>query len=406
MGELQSALDTVAAEDLKPMFGPQLLDRLREMLVLQNRVAAEVARTVRECELTGAAESDGLKSMQSWLRGHGHLAGAEAARMVAAGRALEHLPAVAAAFAEGAITAGQVAVIAPIAGEAERAAAAEQDVDLGAIDGSLAAVAVAESQGKLAQVVHLYREALDPDGPEPDPTEGRRFSIVKHADGSRSLRGELDAVGGEKVEAAIESIVQAARTQGDTRTRAQQQADALVQLADNALASGTLPFLRTVKPHLIVTIGVEDLVDTTTTGPGAAQTGFGAILSAAQARWLACDATISRMVMGPEGLPLDVGREKRVVPPHIRRAVERRDRHCVFAGCGAPTHWCDVHHLLEWVADQGETSLENSALLCERHHTKVHHGFRVERDDSAPPGGRWRTYRPDGTQILIGPMLP
>jgi hypothetical protein len=176
-------------------------------------------------------------------------------------------------------------------------------------------------------------------------------------------------------------------------------ADALVQLADNALASGDLPFLRTVKPHLIVTLDIEDLLDPAK-GPGAAQTGFGATVSAARARWLACDATISRMVMGPDGLPLDVGREKRVVPPHIRRAVERRDRHCVFAGCGAPTHWCDVHHLLEWI-NGGETSLENSALLCERHHTKVHHGFRVER----PPDGRWRSYRPDGTQILIPSRL-
>ncbi|MCU1605833.1 MAG: endonuclease, partial [Modestobacter sp.] len=161
-----------------------------------------------------------------------------------------------------------------------------------------------------------------------------------------------------------------------------------------------LPFLRTVKPHLIVTIDVEDLLDPST-GPGAAETGFGATISAAKARWAACDATISRMVLDPDGLPLDVGREKRVVPPHIRRAVERRDRHCVFAGCHAPTHWCDVHHLLEWLRDQGETSLENSALLCERHHTKVHHGFRVDRD----PGGRWRTYRPDGTQILIPARL-
>jgi HNH endonuclease len=88
------------------------------------------------------------------------------------------------------------------------------------------------------------------------------------------------------------------------------------------------------------------------------------------------------------------------VPPHIRRAVERRDRGCVFAGCGAPTHWCDVHHWLEWILG-GETSLANSALLCERHHTKVHHGFRVER----PPDGQWRTYRPDGTEIHISPPL-
>jgi hypothetical protein len=122
VGELQSALDSLAAEDLKPMFGPQLLDRVAPLLQAQNRIAAEVARAVRECELTGAAEHDGLKTMQSWLRGHGHLADGEAARLVGAGRALEYLPAVAAAFAEGAITAGQMSVIGRIA-EPDRLAA-------------------------------------------------------------------------------------------------------------------------------------------------------------------------------------------------------------------------------------------------------------------------------------------
>jgi hypothetical protein len=338
--------------------------------------------------------------MQAWLRGHAHLSHAEAGRVVRSGRALEHLPATAAAFAEGAITAGQVAVIAPIAWDDERAAAETQNVDLAAIDESLVAVAAGESHDRLAQVVLVYREALDPDGTEPDPTEGRRLTMVRHADGSGTGRFDLDAVGFEKVQAVIESIVQADRPKGDDRTRAQQNADALVQWADNTLAAGGLPTLRTVKPHVVVTIDIEDLLDPST-GPGAAQTGFGATLSAARARWAACDATVSRMVLDPDGLPLNVGRDKRVVPPHIRRAVERRDRNCVFAGCHAPTHWCDVHHLLEWVADQGETSLENSALLCERHHTKVHHGFRVER----PPDGRWRTYRPDGSEILISPRL-
>jgi hypothetical protein len=144
-----------------------------------------------------------------------------------------------------------------------------------------------------------------------------------------------------------------------------------------------------------VLIDLDDLVDPAT-GPGAATTGFGARISAARARWLACDGNISRVVMGPDRQVLDYGRTKRIVPPPLRRAVEIRDRHCVFAGCDAPTHWCDVHHRLHWVND-GETSPENSALLCERHHTKVHHGFRVERQ----PDGRWRTYRPDGTEILI-----
>jgi hypothetical protein len=381
VGELSSTLDSLAADDLHRMFGSQLLDRLGDLLRQQNRLAAEVTRTVRHAEVTQAAEHDGLKTMQSWLRGHARLSPAAAGHLVRNGRALEHLPAVAAAFAGGAVTAEQVAVVAPVATDGNRAAAAAQDVDLGEIDAALAEVAATQPHVQLGRVVGHYLARLDPDGPEPDPTEGRSLTLSRHADGSLGLRGQLDAVGGEKLQAALESIVQAGRPKGDTRTRAQQQADALVQLADNALASGGLPFLRTVKPHLIVTIPAEDLSDPTP-GPGAAATGFGATLSAARARWIACDATVSRMVLDPDGRPLDVGRDKRVVPPHIRRAVERRDRHCVFTGCGAPTHWCDVHHLLEWI-NGGETSPENSALLCERHHTKVHHGFRVERPPTA-----------------------
>jgi len=128
--------------------------------------------------------------------------------------------------------------------------------------------------------------------------------------------------------------------------------------------------------------------------------GFGAIISAARARWLACDGTMSRVVFGPGGAPLDLGREHRLADRYLRRAVDLRDSGCVFTRCDAPTWWCDVNHLIHWL-DGGETSPGNSALLCERHHTKAHHGFRVERQ----PDGRWHTWRPDGTEILIGAGL-
>ncbi|MGY1988673.1 DUF222 domain-containing protein, partial [Blastococcus sp. SYSU DS0669] len=148
------------------------------------------------------------------------------------------------------------------------------------------------------------------------------LTFVKHADGSVSFRGELDAVGGEKVQAALESVVQADRPAGDMRTRAQQQGDAFVQLADNALAAGALPVLRTHKPQVVVRVHLEDLIDPDT-GPGAATLGFGATISAARARWLACDGTVTRIVIGPEGQPLDVGRVRplRRGPP---RACEWR----------------------------------------------------------------------------------
>ena len=65
-------------------------------------------------------------------------------------------------------------------------------------------------------MVHHYLARLDPDGPEPDPTEGRPLTLAKHADGSLSPAGSNSTpLGGEKVQAALESIVQADRPQGD-----------------------------------------------------------------------------------------------------------------------------------------------------------------------------------------------
>ncbi|WP_239522845.1 HNH endonuclease signature motif containing protein [Geodermatophilus normandii] len=224
--------------------------------------------------------------------------------------------------------------------------------------------------------------------------------MARHADGSPSIRGELDAVGAEEFAVALESSTQADRPAGDERTRAQRLGDALVQLCDDALAAGDLPTMRTVEPHVAARIDLDDLADPAT-GRNAATLGSGAVISAAKARWLACDGAVSRVAFGPDGVPLDLGREYRLADRHLRRAVELRDGGCVFTGCSAPTWWADVHHLVHWI-DGGETSLDDSALLRERHHAKVHHGFRVERQ----PDDRWHTYRPDGSEITTpAPLL-
>ncbi len=125
MGELASALDALAAEDLHALPAGAQLDRLRELAQIRNRLDAELARSVRVAETTQAAEHDGLKTMASWLRGHCHLSPRAAGLLVRGGRALAHLPAVAAACAAGQITADQLAVIAPITTPANLAAAAE-----------------------------------------------------------------------------------------------------------------------------------------------------------------------------------------------------------------------------------------------------------------------------------------
>jgi uncharacterized protein DUF222 len=149
---------------------------------------------VREAEVSGAAEVGGLKSMACWLRGHGHLSAAQAARVVHTGRALPRLPAMAAACAAGAVTAKQVGVIARVAEPGHLATAAGQDVDLAVVDALLTGVATTAPHADTAQAVHHYLDRLDGDGPEPDPTEGRRLALTRHADGSLSGRFDLDPV--------------------------------------------------------------------------------------------------------------------------------------------------------------------------------------------------------------------
>src|SRR5919107_4047163 len=145
--------------------------------------------------------------MASWLRGHGHQSAAQAARVVRAGRALAHLPGMAEAFAAGEVTGEQAAVIGRVAEPERRAVAAEQDVDLGVVDELLTGLARTARCADVAKAVHHYLDRLDADGPEPDPTEGQRLVLSRHADGSLTGRFDLDPVGGEKLQAALESLV-------------------------------------------------------------------------------------------------------------------------------------------------------------------------------------------------------
>jgi Domain of unknown function (DUF222)/HNH endonuclease len=66
-------------------------------------------------------------------------------------------------------------------------------------------------------------------------------------------------------------------------------------------------------------------------------------------------------------LPLDLGEPTEQVPPHLRRAVIKRDRHCSFPGCSAPPVRCHVHHVIPR-SKGGLTRLDNLTLLCTFHH--------------------------------------
>jgi hypothetical protein len=87
--------------------------------------------------------------------------------------------------------------------------------------------------------------------------------------------------------------------------------------------------------------------------------------------YLACSATVTRVVTAGRSTVLDMGRAVRVATNTQKRALTVRDRHCQFPSCRRPAGWCDAHHVISWL-DLGETSLDNLILLCRRHHTMIH----------------------------------
>ncbi|MGA9101482.1 DUF222 domain-containing protein [Aeromicrobium sp.] len=104
----------------------------------------------------------------------------------------------------------------------------------------------------------------------------------------------------------------------------------------------------------------------------AATLSTGTRISAGEARRLACTNRLMPAVFGGDSLPMDVGRAKRCFTGHQRRALETRDRGCIFPGCDRPPGWCVVHHADERWADGGHTDLDEGVLICPAHHRILH----------------------------------
>lgn len=110
---------------------------------------------------------------------------------------------------------------------------------------------------------------------------------------------------------------------------------------------------------------------TPATGHAGGVTATGQVLSPASVRKLACQAGIVPALLGTDTEPLELGRAARYFTPGQKRALYLRDGGCTYPGCTMPAHWSDAHHVDYWSLG-GSTDIGRSALLCARHHTKVH----------------------------------
>src|SRR5882762_2707071 len=334
-----------------------------------SRLSARFAKTEEH-------DAQGFDGPIAWIKANCHMSGGAAADRVCAGEQLEQLE-----KSEAAVLAGEIG-FAHFAYIARASAAVGERLD----ETTLLRHARKEGVAKFRETCIHARHAADPAGVVEEEVQGvemRELTITNTDDGLVAVSGTLDKVGGAALRTALEPL--AKRTGKDDRRRYPRRlADALVDLSMHSLDNGVLG----QRTHMQVTTSLETLLGLT--GSPAAEMEFSLPISSKAVERLACDGTVTRILLGSDSTVIDVGRARRVVSGPQSKALRVRDKGCVWPGCDRPASWTSAHHLAHWIHG-GSTDLNNLVLLCYRHHGMVHEGgWQIVRSDD----GRMLTVPP------------
>lgn len=270
----------------------------------------------------------------------------------------------------------------------------------------------------LGMQARAWRDAIDPDGPEPSyeaQRAARSFTLGRRADGmwagtlllppeqGEALRLALDAhnaprtrsryeedepAGCDEQDGAAPGAGLARRGHLDERSTAQRQADTLVGLITRAMELADAPRIGGDAATVMVTISDAELAEHTRTGAGVAHlASSGEPVPAHVAARIMCDGYLQACVIGEDGLPLKLGRSRRSHTKHQRKAIlTAYPGGCQNPGCDAPPGFTEIHHAIWW-SHGGTTDTDSGVPLCPHCHTEVHAGrLRCIRE----AGGRWR----------------
>jgi hypothetical protein len=349
-----------AGEELK-----QLLHQVNLLLIEASGVAARFAAT-------DEYDKWGYASPIDWIRFNCHQTSAAAADLIAVGARLERVPESTQAVANGEIGFAHLKAMVRTA----NAVGARFD------EAALLEKARVSSPGKFYYLCNHYRHSAQRkgyEGEQADMVENRKLWISTGENGAVWVNGVFDPIGGASIRTALEPL--ARRTDKlDDRCREKRMADALVDLSLHALDSGLIPQSGSQRTHLQVTTSLETLLGLPG-APGADMEFSPMPVSSTTVERLACDASVTRIVLDSRSNVIDVGRARRTISGPVRKALNVRDGGCTWPGCERPVSWTSGHHLRHWIHG-GTNEPGNLTLLCYRHHWNVHEGgWQIVRGD-------------------------
>lgn len=174
------------------------------------------------------------------------------------------------------------------------------------------------------QSAEKIKDVLLPDGTLDDERHHRirNFYLKENSDGSFTPGGRLTPTLGAKMRAALDPFAKPQPAEDgtpDARDAGQRLHDALEMGIDRLVRTGTLPISGGTPATVIVTIKLEDLLART----GHGETSDGTLICTDEVLRIANEAEIIPAIFRRHGLPLDLGRSRRIANQNQNLCVDR-----------------------------------------------------------------------------------
>ena len=349
------------------------------------RLAAATAawlRLIAEFDRRDGWHGYGISSCAHWLAWQCGLSPGAAREHVRVARALESLPLIGTAFADGRLSYSKVRALTRIA---------EPDSEESLLD-----LALELTASQVERTVRQWRRVDLLDADEPPTEEQQEFEYWWDDAGMLTVKIRMVTEQGAAFLAAVDSEVErAARREraqekkaragrGEPEPDAHVSDGASVRLARERTTARRLAALTALAetaadadrragdpPRREVVVHVDADVLADDAAAGRAYLEGGPALSPAMARRMLCEASVVLMLERNRE-PLAVGRRRRRATRAQRRALLRRDGGCARPGClETRIERLHAHHMRHWLFG-GPTDLANLVLLCDRDHGLVH----------------------------------
>ncbi|WP_406032074.1 HNH endonuclease [Nocardioides sp. NBC_00163] len=380
---IETALQDLLATDPTYWRTEQKKDLLERLEKLQAQQAALKLRVLASAG--DIAEETGAKDASAWMRAELLVDKAVARSQIKLAAGMAKYDLVAAGLAEGVVSQDKARVITKALDKIETNPVASVE-DLALAEKLLVDYATHLTANELRIVAKRILREVDPVrfedaeakallAEEERAQQKTALRVWDNHDGTIGFDGVLPTSIGMRFKRLVEAYAQ---------PRKQQLVGKGAPLPpwERLMGQGFSRLLETVDPAALprhggdaTTINVVISLEELRKDLGIATLGYdetnGTTITAAEARRMACNATIIPWVLGGDSEVLDAGRGSRFFQPIQRKALRLQAKCCQAEGCDMPPEWCDAHHLEPWAAG-GKTDLKDGALLCPHHHRLAH----------------------------------